>query len=527
MSLSRASRRRGLAPLAFALAFGLALASAAAPLRAFEFFEPVAPPRAFQVMAHRGMMRQAPENTAPALVRCIEDGIEWGEIDVRLTKDGRHVLSHDAKLEGKTNGAGLVSDLTEAEFLALDAGAGFSRKFSGRAAGEHPLSLAQAFELAKGNLNLYLDCKEINPEQLAKDILDAGMETQCVAYDDPAALKRVRAASGGRVAIMTKWRPSMGLDAWIEDLKPDAVEIDADQLTAEAAAAFHAKGVKVQIKVLGREWDKPEVWDRVLAMGADWLQTDRPEEIIAHRVWGMLNPRPVRMSLHRGANRYAPENTMPAFEKAIALGTDFVEFDVRTTQDGKFFLLHDGTLNRTTNAKGPIRAETSEAVAALDAGSWFGRPFAGVHPPSLDEFLTGVEGKVELYFDAKDIEPEALAEAVARHGMAEKTVVYQSADYLLKLKQIDPRIRALPPLDSADEIDALADKLQPYAVDAEWKILSKETIDHCHARGIKVFSDALGLHEKIEDYQQAINWGIDLIQTDRPLRVMRAVETLK
>src|ERR1041385_8623410 len=60
----------------------------------FSFFEPIQPPRPFQVMVHRGAANQAPENTRPALQRCIEDGFEWAEVDVRLTKDGQHVLSH-------------------------------------------------------------------------------------------------------------------------------------------------------------------------------------------------------------------------------------------------------------------------------------------------------------------------------------------------------------------------------------------------------------------------------------------------
>jgi glycerophosphoryl diester phosphodiesterase len=68
--------------------------------------------------------------------------------------------------------------------------------------------------------------------------------------------------------------------------------------------------------------------------------------------------------------------------------------------------------------------------------------------------------------------------------------------------------------------------VRPFAVDAAWSILSKDMIDRCHAKGIQVFSDALGAHEKIEDYQRAIRDGIDLIQTDCPLRVLRALELL-
>ncbi|MBI2433276.1 MAG: glycerophosphodiester phosphodiesterase [Candidatus Hydrogenedentes bacterium] len=69
---------------------------------AFDFFEPVVPPRSFQVMAHRGAMRVALEHTRPAIERCIKDGVEWVEVDVQLTHDGQHVIFHDGTVEGKT-----------------------------------------------------------------------------------------------------------------------------------------------------------------------------------------------------------------------------------------------------------------------------------------------------------------------------------------------------------------------------------------------------------------------------------------
>ena len=84
----------------------------------------------------------------------------------------------------------------------------------------------------------------------------------------------------------------------------------------------------------------------------------------------------------------------------------------------------------------------------------------------------------------------------------------------------------MPPLGNPSDIDALADRVQPYAFDTRWSILSKPMIDRCHAPGIKVFSDALGPNETVEKYQQAIRDGIDLIQTDHPLRVLRAIELL-
>jgi glycerophosphoryl diester phosphodiesterase len=322
---------------------------------------------------------------------------------------------------------------------------------------------------------------------------------------------------------MAKWRPAVGPPLWAQSNHLDAVEIDADAVTPDVCRAFHALGIKVQTKNLG-DWDRPEFWAKAIAAGADWIQTDLPEELLAHALWQRVKTRPVRFSLHRGACRYAPENTLPAFEKAIRLGADFVEFDVHTSSDGKFYLLHDSDLEGKTDGNGPIAETPSSVIATLSAGVKFGRPYAKLGLPTLDDFLKTVAGKVDLYFDAKAIAPEALAAAVERHGVVERTVVYGGPAYLAKLKAINPRIRLLPPLGSAAALEALARDLKPYAVDARWEILSRDLISRCHALGIQVFSDALGQHERIEEYQKAMDWGIDLIQTDHPLRLMRAIE---
>src|SRR5437762_13585732 len=78
---------------------------------------------------------------------------------------------------------------------------------------------------------------------------------------------------------------------------------------------------------------------------------------------------------HRGANRVAPENTLPAFEAAIALGCDYVEIDVRATRDGQLVLLHDSTVDRTTDGSGRVAEMNFAAVRALDAGSRWGPAF--------------------------------------------------------------------------------------------------------------------------------------------------------
>jgi glycerophosphoryl diester phosphodiesterase len=492
----------------------LAGATALAASEAFPFFEPIQPPRRVQVIAHRGEAGQAPENSRAALVRCVEDGIEWAEVDVRRTRDGQHVIWHDATVLDSGGRKIAIAEGAVEDLKKIDVGSRFAARF----AEERILSLTECFAVARGKLNLYLDCKAVDPEQLAREILAAGMERQVVIYDSTGNLARAFKITEGRAGLMAKWRRGSVITNGILN----AVEINADEVSEDVCQRFHALGVKVQIKCLD-QWDNSQFWAKAMDAGADWIQTDLPEEVRAFDLWRHVPKRPVRISLHRGANRYAPENTLPAFEKAIRLGADFVEFDVRTTRDGKFYLLHDSLLDGKTDGRGPIAETLSGDVEKLSAGVKFGRAFADVRLPTLEQFLTAVEGKVDLYFDAKAISPEAPAEAVARHGMAERTVVYQSLDYLKRLRAIDSRIRALPPLDSLDELEKIAE-FKPYAVDAKWTLLSREMIARCHSLGIQVFSDALGAHERVEDYSQAIDWGIDVIQTDHPLRLMRAVE---
>ena len=108
--------------------------------------------------------------------------------------------------------------------------------------------------------------------------------------------------------------------------------------------------------------------------------------------------------------------------------------------------------------------------------------------------------------------------------MIDRAVVYQNPDYLARLRAIEPRLRRMPPLSDPSWIGPLAERLEPYAFDTSWRLLSKPLIDRCHALGIKVFSDAIGPNESVDSYRRAILDGIDLIQTDHPARVLRAID---
>ena len=496
----------------------LGLANTAWAQPRFEFFEPVVPARPLQVMVHRGLSTIAPENTAPAIEKCVEDYLEWVEIDVRLSKDRTHVLIHDSTVESTTSGSGKVSELTIEELRSLDAGSWFAARF----AGTKILSLPEALSLAKGKINLLIDCKAIDPKKLVDEILAAGMEQQVVVFDDVNVLEQIRGHSN-KVARMAKFRKGMDVEKFIRDVNPAAVEINAEDVTAELCQHFHNAGIKVQAQTLGAARDNPDTWKKVVDDGVDWIQTDDPAAIRFLDARRRLPPFPVMIACHRAASRYAPENTIPAIQIAAKLEVDYAEIDIRTTKDGQFVLVHDGQLTRTTTGKGPVRDFTFEEIRSLSAGTWFGKPFRDTKVPSFDEGLRHYGPSMGAYLDAKDIAPEALVSFIQKFELAERHVVYQSLEYCQKLRAIEPKVRIMPPARKIDDIPTIA-KAKPYAVDAAWAALSAEFIAECHRHEIKVFSDALGKNETVEEYTKAINWGIDCIQTDHPLRVLRAIE---
>lgn len=99
---------------------------------------------------------------------------------------------------------------------------------------------------------------------------------------------------------------------------------------------------------------------------------------------------------HRGARAYAPMNTIPSFELALKQGADGVELDTHLTKDGYLIVLHDFTVDSTTNGKGLAKDMMLKEIKALDAGSSFSSEYAGTQIPTLDEVFEAI-GKKDFY----------------------------------------------------------------------------------------------------------------------------------
>jgi len=171
---------------------------------------------------------------------------------------------------------------------------------------------------------------------------------------------------------------------------------------------------------------------------------------------------------HRGASGHAPENTMAAFRRALALGATFIETDLQLTRDARFVAIHDDTVNRTTNSQGAIHDLTLAELRKLDAGSWFGSEFAGERIPTLEEILEfSKKHDVVFYLELKPGGSwggeHALIGALRESGEIPRSVVISfDAGILASIRKIEPTLmtgllydgQLNDPLDRAIEIGA-------------------------------------------------------------------------
>jgi glycerophosphoryl diester phosphodiesterase len=238
----------------------------------------------------------------------------------------------------------------------------------------------------------------------------------------------------------------------------------------------------------------------------------------------------LQISAHRGNASSAPENTLAAFKNALQVGADFIEVDVRTTNDGVLMIMHDANLERTTNGKGAFKLYDAAYLKTLSAGKGYTDSFENEKIPTLEETCQLIsdwnashQHKTHLYIDAKDVEPQPLVAILKKYGLDENAVYYGSDDFLWRLTSVFQGAKLLPALKNKTDIMAKFNKLKPYAFDASWLSLTKEMVDEIHRLGVKVFTDLLGPLDTEINYIKASEMGVDLIQTDRILVVQKTL----
>ena len=219
---------------------------------------------------------------------------------------------------------------------------------------------------------------------------------------------------------------------------------------------------------------------------------------------------------HRGEHLHHPENTMPAFQAAIDAGADYFELDVRTTSDGKFVIMHDNTLDRTTNGTGEVYKHTFDEIRALDAGAKFSPAFAGTKVPTLDEALELAKGKINVYVDTKYADPQQLIDTIVRHDMQDHVVIYGNPFFLYEVHKIRPALRVMPEALSPDICKFLDRAMQLQVIAFDASDFKDGVLDVAKGAHAQIFVDRLGDADTAEAWQKAIDQGAAGIQTNLP-----------
>lgn len=145
---------------------------------------------------------------------------------------------------------------------------------------------------------------------------------------------------------------------------------------------------------------------------------------------------------HRGYSALAPENTLASFRAAIEAGAPAAECDVRLTRDGHVILLHDATLDRTTDGEGAVAELDLAQARAVDAGAWKGDRYRGERIPTLAETLAVTKGRTRLVVEIKQegITPQVVETIRAADALADVTVISFSLETCRAMRDLEPRI---------------------------------------------------------------------------------------
>ena len=363
------------------------------------------------VIAHRGVHNGIPENSLAAYQKAIDLGCDFIEIDVRKSKDGRMVSVHNSTIDAYASGVtGKVSDFTLAELKALDIGERLGPQWKNT----RIPTIEEILQLCRGQIGIYLDLKEPLVPELVSIIKKYGMERDIVWYIPSsymAAIKDLKSLCPDCVP-MPDPGPTRNIVEVTKQVQPLVIATDMGELSEEYMKIARENHVKVFVdEDIGDEAE----WTRILDWGTEGIQTDKPQELVRF----LENRKATSKDLpdrgicaHRGAMNTHPENTLAALNEAVRLGAHMIELDVRMTKDGHLVIMHDETVDRTTNGKGYISELAIDEVKHLDAGSWKSEKFTGETIPTLKEALAVMPENIWINVHIKG--GMSLGEMVAR-----------------------------------------------------------------------------------------------------------------
>lgn len=227
---------------------------------------------------------------------------------------------------------------------------------------------------------------------------------------------------------------------------------------------------------------------------------------------------------HRGASFLAPENTMAAFHKAIEFGADRIEFDVQLSKDKKLVVIHDYTVDRTTNGSGFVRDHTLRSLKQLDAGSWFNEEYQTEKIPTLKEIMKQCLGKINLLIEIKDPHLYPGIEKILAQKIKSKikgdNIIIQSFDEnsIRLIKKMVPSVKTCLLISGFEFNGFNRERLKEIAKFADYisppePLVTSEFITISHQLGLKTFAWNVNF---LNQYQRLNQLAVDGVVTNTP-----------
>ncbi|MDP1678017.1 MAG: glycerophosphodiester phosphodiesterase family protein [Bacteroidota bacterium] len=226
----------------------------------------------------------------------------------------------------------------------------------------------------------------------------------------------------------------------------------------------------------------------------------------------------VKNIAHRGGAMLAPENTLAAFNNAVALKADYLELDILISSDDSLMIMHDNTVDRTTNGTGSVSSMTYAQLRVLDAGSKFNISFASEKIPTFSEVLEVAKNSpnnIGIVAEVKSTDPTAVQKSVAmiqKYGMQSRVILSSfNINQITSAKTLDPTIRVQL---FATASNAIIDQVK--AINGEWigsSLGTQPLIDYAHSKGVLFNIWTINGASQMTSY---IALGVDGITTDDP-----------
>jgi len=212
---------------------------------------------------------------------------------------------------------------------------------------------------------------------------------------------------------------------------------------------------------------------------------------------------------HRGARAYAPENTLTSFKKAIELGADAIELDVRRTKDNQIVVIHDADVKRTTNGKGLVKDLTLQQIKQLSTEK-------SQKIPTLEEVLDFIKStKVKVIIELKETEFEEKVLSTIKSLRMDKQVIISSflEEAILKVRELDPEVETgLIYAKHSNPIKAALALKANYLI-ALYRFVHTANVEKAHQNGLKVIVWTINCPEEAATFAKK---GVDGIASDKP-----------